>query len=508
MGDGRRVHLDGCGDLPMAVRPRFLFADQLGPHFDHGGPLVLAESRNVFTRRRYHRQKAHLMLSALWHRAAAEPERIELVRSSTYRHALSTMPTHAMEAVAATSRPARALQAELGFAEVLPEAGWFTSAGEFAAWVEARGAKRLLMEDWYRSVRRSHGVLMDDGKPEGDRWNFDADNRLPPPRGQTHLPLPAPWVPHEDDIDEQVRAELDSWQTSGIEFLGRDGPRRFAVTRQEALGALEDFINNRLTLFGPYEDAVLSQDPYMAHSLLSVPLNMGLLHPTEVVDRAVREWREGRASLASVEGFVRQIIGWREYVWHLYWHLGPEYEQSNALEAQTQPPDWFLEARWPEVEAECLKKSLQYVDEIGYAHHIVRLMILSNWATQRGYSPQAVSDWFRRAFVDGYPWVMAANVIGMGLYADGGLMATKPYVSGGAYLKRMTDFCGECAYDPKVRVGERACPYSAGYWAFLDSQREKLAGNHRMATVWKSMDKLSDLAELVAQEADRGTSAP
>jgi deoxyribodipyrimidine photolyase-related protein len=477
----------------VAERTRFLFADQLGPHFDHGGSLVFVESKEVFRRHRYHRQKAHLILSALWHRAEEQPASVRLLRSDTYRSAFTELPVQEMETIAATSRPARRLQRDLGFAEILPEAGWFTSADEFAAWVDSRGSKRLLMEDWYRGVRRSHDILMEGGDPAGGQWNFDSQNRLPPPRGETHLPVPPAWQPTEDDI---------------VEFLGHDGPRRFAVTRPEALTALSDFLDNRLALFGPYEDAVLWRDPFMAHSLLSVPLNLGLLHPREVVDHAIERWQGDLETLASVEGLVRQIIGWREYVWHLYWHLGAEYEERNALDAQRTPPDWFLQATWEEVDAHCLKRSLQNVDEIGYAHHIIRLMVLSNWATQRGYSPQAINDWFRRAFVDGYPWVMTANVIGMGLYADGGLMATKPYISGGAYIKKMTDFCTECPYDPKIRVGERACPFTAGYWAFLDDHREDFTGNHRMGTALRTLDKLSDLPGLVEQERQRGDRAP
>jgi len=487
---------------------RFLFADQLGPHFDDGGPLVFVESRNVFAKRAYHRQKAHLVLSAQRHRAAEDPGRISLIRADTYRGGLDSMLAGQMDTIAATSRPARRLQSGLGFSRIHPERGWFTAREEFAEWAEARGSKRMLMEDWYRNVRRRHEVLMEGDQPVAGRWNFDADNRLPPPKGQTHLPVSAPWQPTEDEIDAQVREDLDAWGAEGMEFLGADAPRRFAVTRQEALHALDDFITHRLSLFGPYEDAVLWRDPFMAHSLLSVPMNLGLLHPGEVVDRAVGEWAAGRATIASVEGLVRQVIGWREYVWHLYWHLGAEYEDSNAMRANTIPPDWFIQAQWKDVQANCLKRSLQYVDEIGYSHHIVRLMVLSNWATQRGYSPQVMNDWFRRAFVDGYPWVMTANVIGMGLYADGGLMATKPYISGGSYLKKMTDFCKECPYDPKVRVGPNACPFTAGYWAFLDAHREDFQGNHRMGTALRTMDKLADLSDLVGQEAQRGNAIP
>lgn len=492
----------------MSSTTRFLFADQLGPHFDDGTPILLVESRSVFARRTYHRQKAHLILSALRHRAAENPERIRLVHADTYGEAIGESDPAQMEAIAATSRAARKLIASLGIGKVLPERGWFTTPEEFAAWVGGRGDKRLLMEDWYRGVRRSHDVLMDGSDPEGGRWNFDSENRLPPPRGQTHLPVPEPWRPAEDEIDAAVRAELDEWERQGIRFLGDDGPRRFAVTRDEALQVLDDFIKNRLALFGPYEDAVLWQDPFMAHSLLSVPLNLGLLHPTEVVERAIAAWQEGRATLASVEGLVRQIIGWREYVWHLYWTLGEEYEQANALDATTDIPEWFVEARWQDVEASCLKRSLQYVSELGYSHHIVRLMVLSNWACQRGYQPQQVNDWFRRAFVDGYPWVMTANVIGMGLYADGGLMATKPYISGGSYLKKMTNFCGDCRYDPKVRVGDRACPFTAGYWSFLHEHREDFRGNHRMSTALRTLDKLKDLDQLLVEHAQFGQGPP
>ncbi len=488
---------------------RWLFADQLGPHFDDDDTaLLFIEAKSVFVRRTYHRQKAHLILSALRHRAAQDPSRITLVRADTYRAGLTGVDVSALEAIAATSRPARRLVESMDVRQILPERGWFTSADEFTAWVTSRGSKRLVMEDWYRGVRARHQILMEGDKPAGGQWNYDADNRLPPPKGHNHLPLPAPWQPIEDDIDEQVRADLDAWEREGITFLGNDGPRRFAVTRDEALAALQDFIDNRLTLFGPYEDAALSQDPFMAHSLLSVPLNLGLLHPREVVDAVVREWREGRATLASTEGLVRQVIGWREYVWHLYWHLGSDYESSNALHANVEPPRWFMQMETDEIDANCLRHSLDYVADLGYSHHIIRLMVLSNWALQRGYQPQVMNDWFRRAFVDGYPWVMTANVIGMGLYADGGIMATKPYISGGAYIKRMTDFCGGCRYDPKIRVGVDACPFTAGYWAFLDEHRDALRGNHRMATALRTLDKLTDRKELLAQEAARGQAAP
>jgi deoxyribodipyrimidine photolyase-related protein len=379
------------------------------------------------------------------------------------------------------------------------------------------------MEDFYREVRTHHDLLVEqapDGSaaPVGGRWNYDDDNREPPPRRTRVLSqavtLGEPWWPVEDEVDAQVREDLDRWaRDDAIAFLGDDGPRRFAVTRAEALAALESFVSSRLDAFGPYEDAMLAADRWMAHSLLSAPLNLGLLHPLEVARRAVRAYEDGSARLASVEGFVRQVVGWRDYVWHLYWHTqrAPQtsYADRNALGADRPLPAWFADLDpHGEVTARCLSRTLADVREEGWTHHIPRLMVLGNWALQRGYDPQALSDWFSRSFVDGYDWVMTANVVGMSQYADGGLTATKPYASGGAYIKRMSDFCGGCAYDPAVRVGPTACPFTAGYWAFLERNREHLAGNHRMAQPLAGLRRLADLDALVAQEQARGDSPP
>jgi deoxyribodipyrimidine photolyase-related protein len=263
-----------------------------------------------------------------------------------------------------------------------------------------------------------------------------------------------------------------------------------------------------LPAFGAHEDAMLSGDPWMAHSLLSAPLNLGLLDPLDVVHRAEAAYRDGSAPLASVEGFVRQVIGWREFVWHLYWHLPRDYRHGNALGATRPLPDWFAELDADAVGAACLSDALAGVREHGWVHHIPRLMVLGNYALQRGWSPAELTDWFHRAFVDGYDWVMVPNVVGMSQHADGGVMATKPYVSGGAYIKKMSNYCGSCRFDPRKRVGEDACPFTAGYWAFLHANRERLAGNHRMAQPLSGLDRLTDLDALLAQEAARGSAAP
>jgi deoxyribodipyrimidine photolyase-related protein len=239
-----------------------------------------------------------------------------------------------------------------------------------------------------------------------------------------------------------------------------------------------------------------------------VPLNLGLLHPLDVVRAAEHAYHEGRAELAAVEGFVRQVIGWREYVWHVYWHTNERYRDRNALEAHEPLPIWFDSLDADAVTARCLASALTGVRDEGWVHHIPRLMVLGSWALQRGYDPAQLIDWFRRSFVDGYDWVMVPNVVGMSQHADGGLMATKPYTSGGAYIARMSDYCGDCPYDPKVRVGEQACPFTAGYWAFLHRNRERLGGNARMARQLRGLDRLSDLGDLVDQESSRGSSAP
>ena len=488
---------------------RWLFADQLGPHFidvASDQQVLLIESTGALRRRRYHRAKAHLILSALRHRAAELGGRATLIRTDGYAQGVAQFGGR-LTVCDPTTRAARALVRRLPDVEVLPSRGFLVDEGDFATWVQGR--RRLVMEDFYRHTRESTGILMAGEEPVGGRWNFDHDNRQPPPRDRETLGLPHPWHPAEDDIDAEVREYLDALERSGqVSFIGRDGPRLFAVTRDEALTALDDFIRHRLEGFGPHEDAVMSGDWVMAHSLLSVPLNLGLLHPTEVVDAAVAALENGAAPLSSVEGFVRQVIGWREWMWHLYWHLGEDYADRNHLHAQTPIPAWFADCDADAVTARCLSHSLAEVRDRGWTHHIVRLMILSNWALQRGYRPREVLDWFHASFVDGFEWVMAANVIGMGLHADGGVVATKPYAGGGAYISRMTNLCRGCAYRPTERTGPRACPFTAGYWWFLERSAEDLRTNHRMAQPLAGLQRLSDRAELVRQEQSRGDAPP
>ena len=501
------------GDAGPAVR--WIFGDQLGPHFldSDDQPVLLIESRRAFGRTAFHRQKAHLVLSAMRHRAAELGDQCEYHAADTYAEVVRGRN---LSACHPTSYPARDLLRRLPEVEVLAARGFATSMAEFADWARSRGSKRLLMEDHYRAVRRRMDVLMDGDEPAGGRWNFDADNRRAPPKGRRGAPVGGsgigvaePWWPVEDDIDEQVRHDLDRWERAGdVRFIGRDGPRRFPATRQEALAAFTHFVDRRLAAFGPFEDAMLADDPWMAHSLASAPLNLGLLDPLELVQRVESAYRAGDIPIASAEGFIRQVIGWRDYIWNLYWHLGPEYRRRNALHATRQIPRWFAELDADAAGARCLSSVLAGVRDQAWAHHIPRLMVLGNYAMQRGWNPAEVTDWFHRAFVDGYDWVMVPNVVGMSQYADGGLITTKPYTGGGAYIDRMSDYCGGCAYRPTVRVGDRACPFTAGYWWFLNRHRAEFAGNHRMAQAVRGLDRLKDLDALVEQEEQRGSDAP
>lgn len=501
----------------MQAKVRWLFADQLGPHFfdDHEGDLLIIESLAHLERHPIHRAKAHLILSALHNFAAEYPGRVTYVRAHTYAEGLASflkenhLTSADVSVCAPTSFAARSLVNRLGV-QVLASRGFFTSENDFDTWAQSRGRRRLLMEDFYRNVRQRTGILMDGSEPEGGRWNYDADNRLSPPRKELTLGLPEPAFPVESKIDVGVRRELDERARAGtLKFIGRDGQRLFAATRSEALVVLGDFIAHRLAFFGPYEDAVMSDDWVMAHSLLSVPMNLGLLDPHEVVEAALDAWVAGDVPISSVEGFIRQVIGWRDYAWHLYWHMGSEYvAESNYLNAREPLPEWWTTLDADQIDAKCLKSSMADVQDRGWTHHIPRLMILGNWALQRGYEPAATAEWFTRSFIDGYPWVMAANVTGMALYADGGTMATKPYAAGGAYIRKMTNFCSGCRYRPDHRVGERACPFTAGYWWFMSRNQQILAGNARVAQPLHGLKRLTDLDELISQEEARGDGAP
>jgi deoxyribodipyrimidine photolyase-related protein len=286
-----------------------------------------------------------------------------------------------------------------------------------------------------------------------------------------------------------VRRDLDAL---GLRTFGVDAPRLWPATRAEALGSLRRFVSTRLPDFGRWQDAMLNGEHFMWHSHLSSSLNLGLLRPGEVVEAAIDAFRSGRAPIQAVEGFVRQVAGWREYVWGMYWLRAGEWAGMNALRAQAELPAAFTDG---DTDMRCLADAMRGLRQTAYAHHIVRLMVFGNLTLLLGVRPDRVYDWFHHSFIDGYPWVMTPNAFGMGTFADAGGMMTKPYAASGRYIDRMSDHCGECRYDPTRRTGEDACPFTTLYWDFLDRNRERLAGNRRMGMPLRNLDRIPE-AEL------------
>jgi deoxyribodipyrimidine photolyase-related protein len=355
---------------------------------------------------------------------------------------------------------------------------FLTSRVDFALWAGAQ--KTFLMENFYRAQRVRLNVLVEGGKPTGGAWNFDKENRLPPPK---NYEWPKYLEHSRDAIDEEVAKELN--YSPGTTW---------ATTREGALAQLKNFIKNHFATFGPYEDAMANDNWAVHHSLLSPYLNNGLLHAQEVIDAAVKAFNGGCIPIASCEGFVRQIIGWREYVNGMYWFLGEGYEKNNQLEAKRELLPLL---RDPEkTSMNCVKSIVTDINERAWVHHIPRLMVLSNLALITGTNPQQFLDWMREVFIDATQWVMVPNVIGMGLHADGGAMMTKPYAAGGAYISRMSTYCKGCAYDPKLRIGETACPFTTLYWDFLDRHKESFSKNHRMSQQVFGLNRLKDLPVL------------
>jgi deoxyribodipyrimidine photolyase-related protein len=450
--------------------------------------ILLVESRRMMGGRSYHRQRLHLIIAAM-RRFAAELEdagfAVDLRRADSLRAGFEAhVADHAPEHMVATEPNARSTDALLRALGVEFERSdqFLCHRDDFARW--AGDAKRLTMENFYRRQRRTLGYLMDGDEPAGGRWNFDHDNREPPPKDGGAWPQPQPQHSSLDTLDEAVLEDLPA------EAVGQAPTGVWATSRRAALARLRHFVEEVLPGFGPHEDAMLADNWHLAHSLLSPYLNIGLLLPGEVCDAVESAYRTGDVAINSAEGFIRQVIGWREYMWGLYW-LWPELETVNALDHHRPvPPSWTGAA---ETRMKCVATTLGNLDARGYVHHIQRLMILSNFANLYGMDPVQVRLWMRERYIDGGDWVMVPNVMGMGLWADGGRMATKPYVSGGAYVKRMSNYCSGCPFDPGKRTGEKACPFTTLYWDFLDRHRDRLKGNHRIARQYATLDKLKDI---------------
>lgn len=451
--------------------------------------VLMVESEAMYAGRRFHLQRVHLVITAM--RRFAEELRkagfmVDYRRAPTLTAGLVSHDCdHSPDAVVATEPNSRVIDRLFRRLDIeLVESNQFLCHREdFAAWAGERQSLRL--EDFYRWQRRRLGYLMDDGEPAGDKWNFDRDNREPPPADGGEWP--EPMRSRLDGLDREVVTELSS------HLPGADPVGWWATSRRAALARLDHFIDKVLAEFGPYEDAMLASNWHLAHSLLSPYLNLGLIFPAEVCDRVEAAYRDGRVPINSAEGMIRQVIGWREFVWGMYW-LRPEQWQANVLgNDRDLPPSWKGAAG---TDMRCLAVTLEGLEERAWIHHIQRLMVLSNFANLYGIDPSRVRDWMRERYIDGAEWVMGPNVMGMGMWADGGGMSTKPYVSGGAYIDRMSDYCGECRFDPRSRTGDEACPFTTLYWDFLDRHRDLLGDNARMARQYHTLDRLSDLDEV------------
>ncbi len=377
----------------------------------------------------------------------------------------------------------RAVAAECGLAlEVRDDRHFFSTVREFAD--HAKGRKQLRLEYWYRALRQKHGILMDGDAPAGGQWNFDADNREAFGKaGPAGLRPPLRFAP-----DTSTREVLALVQARFAKHPGSLESFGWPVTRAQALQALDDFITHRLPLFGRYEDALWAGEPWLYHSQLSAALNLKLLHPRETVQAAEDAWRRGHAPIEAVEGFIRQILGWREYVRGIYWTQMPSYLERNALDAREPLPEFFWTG---DTDMACLRDAITQTLTHGYAHHIQRLMVTGLYLLLLGVRPQEAHQWYLSVYVDAVEWVELPNTLGMSQYGDGGLMASKPYIASGKYIQRMGNFCKGCRYDPAEATGPTACPYTTLYWDFLMRHEALLAGNPRMGMQVRNLARLT-----------------
>lgn len=365
--------------------------------------------------------------------------------------------------------------------EILPDDRFIASHAEFEAWAEGR--KALRMEYFYREMRRKTGLLMDGSEPAGGQWNFDHDNRKSAARDLL-MPQPLRFAP-----DAITRDVLDLVGARFVEHFGTLEPFWFATTRADAEAAFAHFLKTALPCFGDYQDAMLAGEKFLYHAVVSLYMNCGLLDPLEICRAVEAEYRAGRAPLNAAEGFIRQIIGWREYVRGIYWREGPNYVQRNALGA-TRPLAAFY---WTaDTNLACVRACVEQTRDEAYAHHIQRLMVTGNFALLAGIDPHELHEWYLAVYADAYEWVEAPNTVGMSQFADGGLLASKPYVASGAYIDRMSDYCRGCAYDVKAKAGAKACPFNYLYWDFIARHHDRLKGNPRMGQMVRSYDRFSD----------------
>ncbi|MBR9754909.1 cryptochrome/photolyase family protein [Cobetia sp. 4B] len=385
--------------------------------------------------------------------------------------------------------------------EVLEDTRFFTTPAAFSGWAEGR--KQLRMEYFYREQRRDTDLLMEGSEPAGGKFNHDHDNREPIP-DDFHAPPPPVHAHHADATTREVltlvAARFGEQASDEERHFGSLENFNWAVTRAQARSDLAHFLDHCLADFGRYQDAIEDSDPFLFHSRLSAALNIGLLSPQEVCNAVDAAWRRGDVPINSAEGFIRQILGWREYVRGIYWTRMPGYKRENRLEASRNLPEFFWTG---DSGMRCLDQAIASTREHAYAHHIRRLMVTGNFALLCGVKPEALCDWYLAVYVDACEWVELPNTLGMVLHADGGLMGSKPYCASGKYIDRMSNHCASCQYSPKKVTGPRACPFNSLYWHFIERHREALSRNPRMSLVYGSWRRMKDdKREALLQQAD------
>ena len=485
---------------------RLILGDQLSPEIsslkdaDKSCDIILlCEVFDEAVYVKHHQKKIAFLFSAMRHFAASLSDagwNVDYVRldQDGNSHSFSgevarAVERHAPESVIATfASEWRVLTEMRDWENTLPCAvelrdddRFYCSLDEFATWADGR--KQLRMEYFYRELRRKTGILMSGNVPIGGQWNYDGENRGRAPEG-LEVPKHTSFIP--DDITNEVLSLVED--RFGDHF-GKLRPFEFAVTHEQAAYVLDRFIAERLPLFGTYQDAMVEGEPFMFHAHIGLYLNCGLLSPQQAIIAAENAYHAGAAPLNAAEGFIRQILGWREFVRGLYWLKMPEYAKQNALEAHRPLPAFFWTA---DTKMNCLKQCVSETRDHAYAHHIQRLMVLGNFALLAGLSPKEVNEWFMIVYADAYEWVELPNVSGMALYADGGVLASKPYASGGAYIERMSNYCRSCHYKVKQKNGEQACPFNYLYWDFLIRHQDRLSGNARMGMMYRTLAKMSD----------------
>lgn len=461
--------------------------------------ILMMEVADETTYVRHHKRKIAFILSAMRHHAEALRQAgwtVDYVKLDDPDNAGSftgeiarAVERHAPDRIVVTESGEWRVQAMLEAWETMfgipvdicADTRFIATHREFDDWAEGR--KALRMEFFYRDMRRKTGLLMDGDKPAAGEWNFDKENRKP--AGNNLFVPAAPHYPPDAvtlDVIDMVAARF-------ADHIGSLDNFGLAVTREDALHALDRFIDVALSQFGDFQDAMVTDQPLLWHALISPYLNNGLLDPLEVCRAVDVEYRAGKVPINAAEGFIRQIIGWREYIRGIYWREGPDYIDRNFLDAHRPLPDFYWTG---ETKMKCLSQAINQTIDLAYAHHIQRLMITGNFAMLIGADPKAVATWYLEVYADAYEWVELPNVLGMSQFGDGGLLGSKPYASSGAYIDRMSDYCGGCYFDVKQRTGPDACPFNALYWDFLARNEDKLGKNVRLAMPYRNWAKMAD----------------